>query len=259
MEADVILPSNQYQYKKCNRFTIETHSHFVHTWGMQERMGLRRRKQLATRFALSETAFRLFAERGFDGVGVREIADAADVSTTTLFKYFPSKESLVFDEDQEIEADLARVVRERPAGVSIPEALRRYLQETQDRFTAVPDRAAVMHALMTETPALAAYAREMWLRHEDTLARAIAADIGAPPDDVACTALAHFMLESRFLASRTPDPVAAMDAIFALLDTGWAATAASREAAPQSGARARPEHRARPPRGERLSRTRRRS
>lgn len=115
------------------------------------------------------------------------------------------------------------MVRERPPGVSIPEALRRNLQSSLDRFTAAPERAAAMHAPINETPALSVYARKMWLRHDGTLARAIAAEIGAPLDDGACTALVHFMLESRFLSSRTPDS-AAMDMMFALRDEGWAST-----------------------------------
>ena len=49
----------------------------------------------------SDAALRLFLERGYDDVGIREIADAADVSTTKLFKHFPVKEALVFDEDAE--------------------------------------------------------------------------------------------------------------------------------------------------------------
>ncbi|HWO62981.1 MAG TPA: helix-turn-helix domain-containing protein, partial [Umezawaea sp.] len=65
---------------------------------MRETAGRRERKKAATRQALADAALRLFLERGFDAVGVREIADAADVATTTLFKYFPTKESLVFDE-----------------------------------------------------------------------------------------------------------------------------------------------------------------
>lgn len=83
-------------------------------------MGRRERKKAATRQAIADAALRLFLERGYDDVGIREIAEAADVSTTTLFKHFPVKEALVFDEDAENEARLLAAVRERPAGQSIP-------------------------------------------------------------------------------------------------------------------------------------------
>uniref|UniRef100_UPI002454B46E helix-turn-helix domain-containing protein n=1 Tax=Nocardia brasiliensis TaxID=37326 RepID=UPI002454B46E len=51
--------------------------------------GRRERKKAANRQALADAALRLFLERGYDAVGVREIADAADVSVATLFKHFP--------------------------------------------------------------------------------------------------------------------------------------------------------------------------
>ncbi|WP_280454554.1 TetR/AcrR family transcriptional regulator, partial [Nocardia brasiliensis] len=58
--------------------------------------GRRERKKAANRQALADAALRLFLERGYDAVGVREIADAADVSVATLFKHFPGgKEALV--------------------------------------------------------------------------------------------------------------------------------------------------------------------
>jgi AcrR family transcriptional regulator len=60
-------------------------------------------------------ALRLFLERGFDDVTVAEVADAADVSVTTVFDHFPSKEALVFDEEAEREVQLLGAVRERLA------------------------------------------------------------------------------------------------------------------------------------------------
>lgn len=186
--------------------------------------GLRDRKKLATRQKLGEVAFRLFAERGFDAVSVREIAEAADVSVTTLFNYFPSKESLVFDEDQEIEAELVQAVRARPPGVSIPGALRRYMQDKMAEIGPEQESMAAMHHLMEETPSVAAYARQMWVRFEDSLAAAIAAEIGAPPDDVRCMALARFALEMHPFISRAHDPLAALNAAFDLLEHGWTAT-----------------------------------
>ncbi|MFT4040314.1 MAG: TetR family transcriptional regulator [Thermomicrobiales bacterium] len=189
-------------------------------------MGLRDRKKRATRQKLGEVAFRLFLERGFDAVGVREIADAADVSVTTLFKYFPSKESLVFDEDEEIEEDLVRAVRERPPGVSIPEALRRYMHEKAAEIGPAQEGMETIHHLIEATPSVADYARQMWLRFEDSLSAAIAAEIGAPPDDPRCMALARFALEMHPFIARSSDPLAALDAAFALLEHGWTATVA---------------------------------
>ncbi|MFD1052341.1 TetR/AcrR family transcriptional regulator, partial [Kibdelosporangium lantanae] len=86
--------------------------------------GRRERKKAATHQALADAALRLFLERGYDNVGVREIADAADVSTTTLQKHFPSKESLVFDRDTDIEETLIAAVRDRAPGTSVLDALR---------------------------------------------------------------------------------------------------------------------------------------
>ena len=192
--------------------------------------GLRDRKKLATRRKLGEVAFRLFSERGFDAVSVREVAEAADVSVTTLFNYFPSKESLVFDEDQEIEAELVQAVRARPPGVSIPEALRRYLHDKRAEIDPEQEDMAAMHQLMQETPSVAAYARQMWVRFEDSLAAAIAAEIGAPPDDLRCMALARFALEMHPFISRANDPLAALNAAFDLLEHGWTATSADRAA-----------------------------
>ena len=71
--------------------------------------GLRERKKLMTRRALVDAAQRLFEERGYDGVTVAEIADAADVSVKTLFTYFAAKEDLAFAEEGVL------VVRPHPA------------------------------------------------------------------------------------------------------------------------------------------------
>jgi AcrR family transcriptional regulator len=78
-------------------------------------MGRRERKKAATRQAITDAALCLFLERGYDDVSIREIADTADAAVTTLFKYFPVKEALVFDEDADQEGRLLAAVRERPA------------------------------------------------------------------------------------------------------------------------------------------------
>ncbi|MFC0438714.1 TetR/AcrR family transcriptional regulator [Kutzneria buriramensis] len=188
---------------------------------MTETVGRRERKKAATRQALADAALELFLARGYDAVGVREIADAADVSVTTLFKHFPDgKEALVFDDDANREATLVAVVRDRPAGLSIPAALHRFLRAEQAGLGAQP-RFADFLRLVRETPALQEHARRMWLRHEVRLAGAIADESGLPPDDAACQALAHFALEAVGLARGHADPGAALDRIFGLLADGW--------------------------------------
>ncbi|MFJ4713513.1 TetR/AcrR family transcriptional regulator [Streptomyces sp. NPDC088785] len=191
-------------------------------------MGRRERKKAATRQAIADAALRLFLERGYDDVGIREIADAADVSTTTLFKHFPVKEALVFDQDDDQEADLLAAVRERPEGQSIPAALCAHALEhrlaaagTDARFTAFLD-------LIDSTPALRDYAQAMWSRHTDALARAIGEESGLPEGDPACTALAHFALAAPRATRGRDDPREALVRAFDLLDSGWSGLAPGR-------------------------------
>jgi len=187
--------------------------------------GRRERKKAATRQALADAALRLFLERGYDAVGVREIAEAADVSVTTLFKHFPDgKEALVFDQDAEREAALVAAVRDRPAGQSIPQALRHLLRDERSRQVRADPRFTDFLRLIDTTPALREHARRMWLRHENVLAAVIAADTGLPEGDPGCQALAHFALDAVTLVHGRDDAEPALDRIFALLDTGWTAT-----------------------------------
>jgi AcrR family transcriptional regulator len=74
---------------------------------------LRERKKQQTRGHIAETARRLFGERGFEAVTVAEVARAADVSTQTVFNYFPTKEDLVYWRLGAFEAELLSAVRER--------------------------------------------------------------------------------------------------------------------------------------------------
>ncbi|MEU8840484.1 helix-turn-helix domain-containing protein [Streptomyces roseus] len=187
--------------------------------------GRRERKKAQTRKALADAAMRLFTERGFDNVGVRDVAEAADVAVTTLFKHFPSKEALVFDEDEGREAALVAAVHDRPAGRSVLHALRDHLTHSltatgQDGpgFTAFAE-------LVESTPALQEYRDRMWLRHEKVLLAALTEATGAPEGDVRTAALARFVMESPSLARGQADPRKALHVVFDLLEDGWANTA----------------------------------
>src|SRR4051794_37232709 len=64
--------------------------------------GLRAFKKARTRLAISDVATRLFVEHGFEHVTVAQIAEAAEVSTKTVFNYFTSKEELFFDRAEDV-------------------------------------------------------------------------------------------------------------------------------------------------------------
>ncbi|MFD9723817.1 TetR/AcrR family transcriptional regulator [Streptomyces sp. NPDC059072] len=90
------------------------------------RTGLRESKKLRTRRQLAATALELFLERGFDAVSVADVAAAAEVSKPTLFRYFPSKEDLVLDRFADHQDEVARIVRDRPAGLTPVGAVREH-------------------------------------------------------------------------------------------------------------------------------------
>ncbi|GAA1680672.1 TetR/AcrR family transcriptional regulator [Streptomyces yatensis] len=194
-------------------------------------VGRRERKKAATRQAIADAALRLFLERGYDQVSIRDIADAADVSTTTVFKHFSGKEALVFDQEQDRESRLIAAVRQRAAGQSILDGLRQHVLDSWLPITAHPRMAEFTH-LVDSTPALRAYAERMWTRHTDSLGAAIADELGVDHDNLACVTLARFVLEVPALARGRRDRRAAVDAIFDILTQGWQPPAKS--SAPRS-------------------------
>ncbi|MFF3211678.1 TetR/AcrR family transcriptional regulator [Streptomyces sp. NPDC002886] len=193
---------------------------------MTETVGRRERKKAQTRKALADAALRLFLERGYDKVGVRDVAEEADVSVTTLFKHFPSKEALVFDEDEDIEAALVSAVRDRAPGQSVLHSLREHFVETR-ATRRIDDPAVIAHlTLVRETPELVEYWDRMWRRHEFALAAAIAAEAGAPEGDLRSAALARFVMDTASLIRGQEDQRQAMRDLFALIEAGFGDTPA---------------------------------
>lgn len=190
-------------------------------------LGRRERKKAATRKAISDAATELFLERGFDTVSIREIADRADVSPTTVFAHFPQKEALVFDEEDEQRERLVEVVSDRPAGTSITAALHEfYAAEIAHNIAEHGDGVARRFMeFLNATPALREYAAKMWLRHEDALAAAVAQEFGLaePTDEI--RVYARFVLQIQLLVSDSGDPAPMLDAGFRILEQGWAAAA----------------------------------
>ncbi|MCK2037764.1 TetR/AcrR family transcriptional regulator [Microbacterium sp. SSW1-49] len=188
-----------------------------------EPMGRRERKKAATRKAISDVATMMFLERGFDNVSIREVADAADVSPTTVFAHFPQKEALVFDEDDEQRDRLVSAVRDRPTGSTINRAIHDFyateLRANVDEHG--DDVTRIFMKFLNETPALRDYAARMWLRHEDALSDAIADELGLPEPTAEIRVYSRFILQMQLLVNDTDDQLGTLDAGFAILERGW--------------------------------------
>ncbi|UJW29419.1 TetR/AcrR family transcriptional regulator [Saccharothrix sp. AJ9571] len=129
---------------------------------MTEPAGLRERKKQRTRRALIETAYRLFARKGYDQTTTAEIAAAVEVSHATFFNHFATKEDLVLTDDgaQILRAGL-NVIAERQSGETALGVLRRAMfRMLAEAGTGLRDPASELERirldLITSVPALRA-------------------------------------------------------------------------------------------------------
>jgi AcrR family transcriptional regulator len=162
--------------------------------------GLRERKKARTRALVADTAMGLFAARGFDAVTVAEVAEAAEVSVTTVFNYFPTKEDLFYDRQDEVVGHLSRVIRARPPGESFAAAARRgmlALIEARDWRAGLAPGMAAFYRLVDRSPALQARARLMTDRAAADLAVTIAGELSVSPADVVALASAAILTALR--------------------------------------------------------------
>ncbi|MGW6061646.1 TetR/AcrR family transcriptional regulator [Streptomyces sp. NPDC055189] len=195
---------------------------------MIEPSGRRERKKAATRQKIADTALRLFLERGYDAVGIRDVAAEADVAVTTVFSHFAGKEALVFELDEDFEQRLARAVTDRAPHDPLIPALRHEIQALVRHCTA--EGADPLWRMIDASPALRQYEESMRLRHAQSLAAAIAADLGLPPDATSCRAIARFAIDAFSLAREADDPEAVVDEVFRMIEAAWEVAAPARRA-----------------------------
>ena len=191
----------------------------------QRTEGLRERKKAETRQRLSDTATRMFLDRGFDSVKVTEVAAACQVSEKTVYNYFPTKESLVLDR-WAATAGALRVGLADPGLTPVDAAeqilagelagLTSWLGEQVDFGTAVASIRRFGQLIET-TPALRAYQQETTASLVELAAGLLADRADQAADDpeprIAATALlglwdVYFTALTRYLdRSRTPAEV----------------------------------------------------
>jgi AcrR family transcriptional regulator len=100
--------------------------------------GLRELKKSRTRRLIADTAARLFSERGYEQVAVTDVAREAEVAEQTVYNYFPSKEQLVIDRDQEVRDRLCDLIRSRPSSTTSAAAVRDFVLESVEHIRSIP-------------------------------------------------------------------------------------------------------------------------
>jgi AcrR family transcriptional regulator len=133
--------------------------------------GRRDRKKRERREEISEAAWSLFAERGFDAVTLTEIAVAADVGMYAIFDYFPSREALFFDRIAELSGSPDEAVRAREPGESVVAAFRRWHDTTvtflSDARSAA--RARRFFEIVDSSPSLQSYERALDREYQEAI------------------------------------------------------------------------------------------
>ncbi|MFI1480914.1 TetR/AcrR family transcriptional regulator [Streptomyces sp. NPDC020747] len=116
-------------------------------------LGLRERKKIKTRTAIRDATYRLIEEQGYDATTIEQIAELAEVSPSTVFRYFPTKEDIVLTDEYDplLESEL----RARPTDEPPMDSLRYVLKKAVSVGMADdPEVTRVRTRLMAEVPAV---------------------------------------------------------------------------------------------------------
>ena len=149
------------------------------------KLGLRERKKQRTRQTILKAAFDLFAQRGYGHTTLEDIAEADEVSTGTLFAYFPSKEEILFPEEREFYEQLKQHLESRAPEATTFDVLRDLLPTIKP-----PDETFELRLKILREERLRDRQRARYLGVEPLLAGAIAQDFATTPNDLRATLLA---------------------------------------------------------------------
>ncbi|WP_328354820.1 TetR family transcriptional regulator [Mycobacterium sp. NBC_00419] len=133
------------------------------------------RRRRLVRDDIGRAAVRLFAERGFDGVTVADIALAAGISERTFFRYFATKDEVLLAYERHVWERLVAAVAARPAGEGPVTALREAFLSTSHVEPADRVRVAQLGGILAQAPELNARSRGQRLINDSDLIELIAA------------------------------------------------------------------------------------
>ncbi|GAA3297347.1 TetR/AcrR family transcriptional regulator [Streptomyces cinereospinus] len=147
------------------------------------RPGLRERKKTRTREAIRAAAYALIEERGYDATTIEQIADRAEVSASTVFRYFPTKEDIVLLGGAADGPPLLAAFRARPADEPWQDSLRHVMRQAigpgaDER----PEVTRLRCRLTAEIPAVRSRMLQSLSETGHLLARAVGERSGRDPD-----------------------------------------------------------------------------
>jgi AcrR family transcriptional regulator len=156
---------------------------------MIEQASLRERKKARTRASLREHALRLFREQGYQATTVEQIAAAAEVSPSTFFRYFPTKEDVVLQDDMDVR--MLEAFDRQPAEMLPIQAVRAAMGEAWASFT--PQEWELIKEgarLSVEVPEIRARAMSEFARMIDSIAAGLGRRAKCAPDSLRVRVLA---------------------------------------------------------------------
>jgi AcrR family transcriptional regulator len=164
----------------------------VSTSAWDRSLPLRERKKLRTRRALADAALRLFTEKGFGGTTLEEVAEEAEVSKSTFFRFFPAKEAAAIEAETELWTAYLTALAERELSGAILGELHQTLAEAvaglgpgwDERFIAT-------RRLIAGEPALLAYVEHYRTGVERQVIDHLAGKLGLEPEDLRLQVLAE--------------------------------------------------------------------
>jgi AcrR family transcriptional regulator len=151
--------------------------------------GLRERKKARTRAAIREHALRLFRENGYQRTTVEKIAEAAEVSPSTFFRYFPTKEDIILQDD--MDTRMIEALERQPAELSPLAAVRAATREVFASYTQADlDLLQETTSLTMTVPEIRARAMDEFARTISVVSEALAKRVGRPADDLVIRTMA---------------------------------------------------------------------
>jgi AcrR family transcriptional regulator len=164
---------------------------------------LRERKKLRTHRALADAALRMFGEQGFDKTTLEELADAAEVSKSTFFRFFPAKEAVAIEAEAELwRAYLSALADRRLSGPVLGELHQTLAAALAGLDPGWDQRFLATRRLVAAEPALLAYVEHYRAGIRNQVIDCLAGKLGLSPEDLRLHVLAELAVTAFSVSGR---------------------------------------------------------